>query len=237
MDASWSVLPYYFGRYDADFERLAREDFEATIIRSGGEGLGSGLLAAQRAAPRLLIGGDCFSALPVVSAHRDEIERVYWFDAHGDFHDEATTSTGFLGGMTFATLTGRACDRLLEILGADPVDPSRCTHVGGRAWDEDERERMLAAGVELLSAPPSRIESRSHVHIDVDCLDIDEVPNVTHPSPGGFSTSVVSSFLETNAALITSVSVSAWRVDTRPPAVLVHLLQDFLCALGGPGAA
>ncbi len=32
MDARWSVLPYYFGGYDAAFERSAREEFSAAII-------------------------------------------------------------------------------------------------------------------------------------------------------------------------------------------------------------
>ena len=158
MDARWSVLPYYFGGHDLEFERHAREILSATIITSRGVGMGVALLAARATAPRLLIGGDCFTALPVVFAHRSKIEDIYWLDAHGDFHDEVTTTTGFLGGMPFAALTGGACGRLLEFLGEAPVDPARCKHVGGKAWDEGEKDRMVAAGVELLGYLPRRVD-------------------------------------------------------------------------------
>jgi arginase len=232
MDARWSTLPYYFGGYNPEFERYAREDLSATIIRSAGAGLGAALSAARAAAPRFLIGGDCFTALPVIFARRSEIENVYWFDAHGDFHDEVTTSTGFLGGMPFAALTGKACGHLLEFLGEDPMDPARCKHVGGRVWDEGEKEQMEVAGVELLLTPPSYLDRPSHIHIDVDFLNVTEVPNVTHPAPGGPSTANMAAFLETNADWITSVTVSAWIVGTKPPAACVHLLEHLIRSLG-----
>jgi hypothetical protein len=228
VDARWSTLPYYFGSYSPEFERYARKDFSATIIRSAGTGLGAALSAAHEAAPRFLIGGDCFTALPVIFAHRSEIESVYWFDAHGDFHDEVTTSTGFLGGMPFAALTGNSCSRLLEFLREAPVNPSLCKHVGGRAWDKGEKERMLASGVELLATPPAHLDAPSHIHIDVDCLDVAEVPNVTHPAPGGLSTASMAAFFETNADWITSVTVSAWIVGTRPPVACVRLLEGLI---------
>lgn len=232
MNAHWSALPYYFGGYDPEFEHHAREDVSATIIRTSGVGMGAALLAAQTVAPRFLLGGDCFTALPVIFAHRSQIEDVYWFDAHGDFHDEVTTSTGFLGGMPFAALTGAACGRLLEYLGQAPIDPVCCTHVGGTAWDEGEKERMEAAGVRVLDSLPPRLGKASHIHIDVDVLDVRAVPNVTHPVPGGFPTASMVRFVETNADWITSVTVSAWIVGTKPPAACVQLLDRIVRSLG-----
>ena len=225
-------MPYYFGAYSPELERHAREDLSAMIIRSAGPGLGAALFAAHEAAPRFLIGGDCFTALPVVFAHRAEIEDLYWFDAHGDFHDEVTTSSGFLGGMPFAALTGEGCGRLLDFLGEGPVDAARCAHVGGRDWDEGEKERMEAAGVKLLQSPPVRLDKPSHIHIDVDALDVTEVPNVTHPAPGGLSSSALASFVETNADWITSVSVSSWIVGTEPSAACVDMLRRVISSLG-----
>ena len=228
MEPMWSAIPYYFGRYNADFEQYLRDDFSAEIIRSSGGTLGAILAAATKSAPRFLIGGDCFTALPVIFSHRNEIENVYWFDAHGDFHDEVSTSTGFLGGMPLAALTGYACDRLLKFLGEYPIDPSRCRHIGGRAWDVGEKERILAAGVQLLDEPPLVINAPCHVHIDVDCFNPEAVPNVTHPEPGGLSISLVDDFLQSNARWITSMTVSAWQVETKPPENCIVLLQNFM---------
>lgn len=230
MMHTWDTLPYYFGRHSARLEANAEQYGSERVVRSAGPGLGAALLAAREAAPRLLVGGDCFTALPVVFAHRDEIEHVYWFDAHGDFNDETTTNTGFLGGMPFAALSGHALPRLLEHLGETPIDAGACTHVAGRSWDEGERERALAAGVEVIDRPPSRMPVPSHVHIDVDCFDLAEVPNVTHPEPGGLPVAEVARFLAENADLVTSVSVSAWRIETPPPRAVIQLLRGIRLA-------
>jgi len=86
--------------------------------------------------------------------------------------------------------------------------------------------------VELLLTPPPYLDRPSHIHIDVDFLDVTEVPNVTHPAPGGLSTATMAAFLETNADWITSVTVSAWIVGTKPPAACVHLLEHLIRSLG-----
>lgn len=228
MDIKWSAIPYYFGRYNSDFEQYLKDDFSAEIIKSSIGTLGSILSVAYQSAPRLLIGGDCFTALPVIFSHRDEIENVYWFDAHGDFHDETSTSSGFLGGMPFAALTGYSCDRLLKLLGESPINPAKCKHIGGRSWDVGEKDRIQAAGVELLDVPPFEINTRSHIHIDVDCFNVTEVPNSTHPEPNGLSVSVVDDFLQKNANWITSITVSAWKIETKPPESCIRLLRNFV---------
>jgi arginase family enzyme len=227
-ETKWSAIPYYFGRYNAVFERYLRDDFSAEIIKSSGGTLGSILVVAYNSAPRLLIGGDCFTALPVIFSHRNKIENVYWFDAHGDFHDETSTSSGFLGGMPFAALTGYSCERLLKLLGESPISPTKCKHVGGRSWDVGEKERIQAAGVVLLDTPPLELNAPSHIHIDVDCFNTKEVPNVTHLESGGLSISVVDAFLQRNAGWITSMTVSAWKVETKPPEGCIQLLQNFV---------
>jgi arginase family enzyme len=130
--------------------------------------------------------------------------------------------------MPFAALTGYSCDRLLKFLGESPIDPTKCKHVGGRSWDVGEKERIQAAGVELLDTPPLELTTRSHVHIDVDCFTVAEVPNVTHPEPGGLSISVVDDFLQSNANWITSITVSAWRIETKPAESCVRLFQNFV---------
>lgn len=219
--------PYYFGRYSPEFERHARDKFCARIIRGRCENLGSVLKAIYSSASLFVIGGDCFTALPVIFRHESMIQRVYWIDAHGDYNSEATTSTGFLGGMALAALTGQACERLPTLLGHQPISPTRCTHVGGRAWDPLEKERMRAKGINLLHSPPSHIPPNSHVHIDVDAFDLAQVRDVTHPSPGGMSVGCLDGFLARNAHAIASLTVSAWRVDAEPPAVLAQLFNQW----------
>lgn len=228
IDVRCSAIPYYFGKYSEVFEQHLRKEFSAEIIKSSSEMLGSILLTAYKRAPRLLIGADCFTILPVVFAHRDEIDTIYWFDAHGDYDNIVTTTGGFPGGMPFAALTGHACDRLLDHLGADPIDPTKCKHVGGRAWEPEEKETMEAAGVELLESPPLKIAPNSHVHIDVDCFNLEEVPNVEYPERGGLSVESVESFLRRNVDCITSLTMSAWSIETKPPESCVHLIKNYM---------
>ncbi|MCY2987806.1 MAG: hypothetical protein NTY19_08085 [Planctomycetota bacterium] len=124
--------------------------------------------------------------------------------------------------MPLAALTGRACDRLVALLGKVASRPRECVHVGGRDWDTGERERTQAAGIRVLRSPPRRIPRASHVHIDVDCLHrLADVPNVTHPSRGGIPARDLEGFLLSNAMRITSLSLSAWRVETEPPRAVI----------------
>jgi arginase len=220
--------PYYFGKYSAKFEEYARRHFAAAIIRAERENLGSVATAIYHHVPRLVIGGDCFTALPCVLAHRAEIQCIYWFDAHGDFNDEVTTASGFLGGMPLAALRGLACDRLLALFGKVVFPSGKCIHVGGRAFDLLEKHRMRAAGIGLRRSLPTRLVANSHVHLDVDVLRLADAPNVTHPTRGGIRARDLERFLLANADRIVSLSVSAWRVETEPPPAVVRMLNRFL---------
>jgi arginase len=223
-----ACAPYYFGKHSAEFERHVRHAFGARMIRAGRENLGTVLRAIYDHKPRIVIGGDCFTAVAAILAQRRYVRHVIWLDAHGDYNDETSTCSGFLGGMPLAALVGQACDRLLALLERVAFPPGKCTHVGGRDWDLDEQKRMLAAGIRLLPHLPRRIPVGSHVHLDVDVLRTVDAPNVTHPSDGGIAADDLERWLIAHARRIWSLSVSAWRVETPPPPAVVRLLNRFV---------
>ena len=55
----------------------------------------------SRELPVMVVSGDCTTSLAVIAglqrAGRDV--GIVWIDAHGDFNTEATTPSGYLGGM------------------------------------------------------------------------------------------------------------------------------------------
>jgi arginase len=137
----------------------------------------------------VVLSGNCFVAVGAVAGLGASDTGVIWCDAHGEYNTPETTMTGYLDGMGLATLTGECWGTLTAALpGALPVPHHRVVHVGGRAFDPDERERLDASGVRLVTPAqldevgtsaalsPALADLRSstqrvYLHIDLDVLD------------------------------------------------------------------
>ena len=125
----------------------------------------------------IVLAGNCSSSLGTVTGIGDREIGVIWFDAHGDFHTSETTPTGFFDGMPLAMLTGRGWDTLRAGLVSIPA--TRVVHVGGRDFDEGEREQLQEAGVRIVRRTPldealddlRREVDSVYVHVDLDVLD------------------------------------------------------------------
>lgn len=128
---------------------------------------------------------------------------VVWLDAHADFNTPATSPSGNMHGMPVAFFCGE--DGFDGVLGDEPralVDPGNVHMLGIRSIDQDERDLVVARGVNVvdmrridefgMSALIRRIlaevedaDGVLHVSLDVDFLDPAIGPGVGTTVPGG----------------------------------------------------
>ncbi len=149
--------------------------------------------SAVAAAPGrpLVVSGDCTTSLGVLAglqrAGRDA--GIVWFDAHADFHTEATTTSGYLGGMPLALAAGVGTPTLPDALGLRPVPPSRVVLVDARDTDPPEHRLLADAGIGTRPvadlAAADLPEGELYLHVDLDVCDPGDVPELLFPTPGG----------------------------------------------------
>jgi arginase len=146
----------------------------------------------------------------VIAGSKNKSLGVIWFDAHGEFNTPETTTTGFLDGMGLAIAMGHCWKRLAQsIPGFAPIAGSNIALVGGRDFDEGERERLVEAGVIVFDAAsveqdgmPTSLDStlrtllesveEIHLHLDLDALNPQEAPANGWLVEGGLSVNALS---------------------------------------------
>ncbi|GHJ44296.1 hypothetical protein Cs7R123_16380 [Catellatospora sp. TT07R-123] len=138
-----------------------------------------------------VVSGDCLVALGVVAGlQRAGLDPgVVWFDAHGDVHTTASSTSGYLGGMALRWLVGADPELVTGPLGLRPLPEERAVLVDARDLDPAERDYLRTAGiahrqVAALSAADLP-EGPLLLHVDVDVIDAAEVPGLRFPVPGG----------------------------------------------------
>jgi arginase len=151
--------------------------------------------AVARAARPLLLSGDCPTALGAVAGlqRRYGDLAVVWLDAHGDFNTPAITTSGYLGGMPLAMLTGRAPELFCDALRLRPVPDTDVVLAGARDLDTAERDALTASQVRRVPADPAAITSALdrlgrtpvYLHLDVDVIDSAQLPGLRFPSGPG----------------------------------------------------
>lgn len=126
---------------------------------------------------------------------------VLWLDAHSDFHDLTTTTSGHLHGTPLAYVTGRPGFDVFPPL-THAVAPEHTCMLGLRSVDPAERAALATSPViahdmravdehglgALLGAFLDRVEAADgllHVSLDVDFLDPAIAPAVGTTVPGG----------------------------------------------------
>ncbi|GHF43243.1 arginase [Amycolatopsis bartoniae] len=130
-----------------------------------------------------LVSGDCLVALAVLRGARQagHDPGLVWFDAHGDVHTLASSTSGYVGGMA-----------LRFALGAGPLalDPplaeERVTLVDARDLDPAEAEYLSTAAIRRVPVtevgPP---DEPVVLHVDLDVIDGAELPGLWYPAPDG----------------------------------------------------
>jgi len=140
--------------------------------------------------PVTVVSGDCTTSLGVIAglqrAGRDAA--IVWVDAHGDFNTEATTPSGYLGGMPLALAVGIGTLTLPHELKLRPVRASRVVLVGARDIDPGERlliDHSAVARKTLALRDTDLPDGDLHLHVDIDICDPTAVPDLLFPAPDG----------------------------------------------------
>ena len=151
--------------------------------------------AVARAARPLLLSGDCPTSLGAVAGlqRRYDDLAVVWLDAHGDFNTPAITTSGYLGGMALAMLTGRTPELVGDALGLRPVADTNVVLADARDLDPAERDALSASQVRRVPADPAAITSALdglgrtpvYLHLDIDVIDSAQLPGLRFPSGPG----------------------------------------------------
>ncbi len=152
----------------------------------------------------LVLAGNCNACLGTLAGIDARPVGVIWLDAHGDFNTPETSASGFLDGMSLAMATGLCHQALCARIGGPPIPGSHVVHIGGRDFDDGEKERLARHQVRVVSASqlkqvglapalrPALAALRSQVshvylHVDLDVLDPVEARANEFAAPDGLS--------------------------------------------------
>jgi arginase len=156
-----------------------------------------------RGALPVVLEGDCTHAVGAIGGLSQAYPRVgvLWFDAHGDLHTMATTTSGYIGGMPYAVALGWDLDDWRAAAGlARPVPAEACALLGTSDLDDAEiaalgshpilhrTARDLtpdAAAAELEAALATRAGAADawYLHLDLDVAGPEAAPGGLTPAP------------------------------------------------------
>lgn len=147
----------------------------------------------------LVMSGDCMVSQAVMAglqrATGPTPASIVWFDAHGDVQTLETTTSGYLGGMPLRMLAGYRPELVADGLGLRPVAEDRIVLVDGRDLDPPEAEYLAASQIRqvfVAELDASMVpDAPVYLHVDLDVVDGDELPDLLFPTPGGPSISEV----------------------------------------------
>ncbi|MEV8504635.1 arginase family protein [Actinoplanes sp. NPDC051475] len=141
--------------------------------------------------PVTMVSGDCLLGVAAVAgAQRTGLDpALVWFDAHGDVHTLASTTSGYPGGLSLRLALGGDPSLVGKHLGLRPVAEERVVLVGARDLDPPEVSFLAASrirrttvtGLSAAEVPDGPLI----VHVDVDVVDPTELPGLLFPAPGG----------------------------------------------------
>jgi arginase len=205
--------------------------------------------AREEGAFPVVLSGSCFAAAVGVVAGLDETALgVVYLDAHADFCEPATTTSGYFDSMGLAVLTGSAWQTLLTTVpGARPLPESAVVLAGARSFTEppDAEEDRLAAShvvhltVDQLRSPEALIDAVGglvpeimglYVHVDLDVLDEAVATANVYSAPDGVNGDQLNDLLDGLLRMFPVRAVSltcydpAFDVEGRVPPIALRLL-------------
>jgi arginase len=186
----------------------------------------------------IVLSGDCITALAVLAGvQRSGIDAaLVWFDAHGDFHTEQTTTSGYLGGLPLAKAVGRGDLTLPRGLGMTPLAEDRVLLVDARDLDPPEVEALSASRVRRAGVDAVRDalpDGPLHLHVDLDVFDAGLVNGLRFPAPQGPGIDAVAAGVRAVAesGQLRALSIAAtWRPEDTLRAETDSVLSAVLAA-------
>lgn len=186
------------------------------------------------AEPALVVSGDCTTSLGVLAGlqRSGRAPSIVWIDAHADFHTDATTISGYLGGMPLALAAGIGTLTLPTALGLLPVPESQIVLVDARDTDPGEHillDRSAVRRTQVGSLDTGAVpDGEFYLHIDVDVCDPEEVPEFRYPAPGGSAVNDIIAAVRRLAATgrVAAVGIAAtWRHGSHAASVHQELVR------------
>jgi arginase len=147
--------------------------------------------------PLTVVVGDCCAVLGTLAGvQRAGVQPgIVWFDAHGDVHTLASSTSGYLGGMPLRMAVGGDPEVLARPLGLRPVPEQHAVLVDARDLDPGEVEYLAGSAVRRLPVPEVDGDLLAGlpllVHVDLDVVDAAELTGVRFPALGGPSAAEV----------------------------------------------
>lgn len=141
----------------------------------------------------VVLAGNCLTVAGAVAG--ESADSVVWFDQHADINTPETSTSGFLDGMALATLLGLCWRPLADAVpGFAALKPWRTMLVGARDLDPaekrllDDQPVIRAKCGEAAGKAAKLVEAggkRTHLHIDLDVIDPDELQVNRYAEAGG----------------------------------------------------
>lgn len=192
----------------------------------------------RRGAVPTAVSGDCLIAGAVLGgAQRAGVDAsIVWFDAHGDVHTPESSTSGYLGGMALRQVLGDHPELATGRLGLRPLPEERAVLVDARDLDPAEADYLASAGIRrcgVEEAGPAVLPDGPVVlHIDVDVVDMHELPGLKFPVAGGpASAAVVAAarrLLATGRVAAVSIACPWHPAEGEAERIRARLLADLL---------
>jgi len=190
----------------------------------------------QSTAPFLFIGGDhsvSYATVKAVQASYPDVAMI-WIDAHADYHNYASSVTHNWHGMPLALLTGK------EPTVPAVIPPSRVMHVGGRSFDDGERdiyqsgitvidaERVHREQVDVIAAVKRFCDGHRSIHVsfDLDSLDPAWAPGVSTPVPHGLTVDQLFSVLACASPKLVSMDIVEFNPARDVDGCTLHIVKQ-----------
>lgn len=201
-DAGYVVPP----RYDVSGWDESQGIYNATGVAAYTRTLAdriTGLLDAERFP--VLLGGDCSILLgPGVALRRRGRFGLAYLDGSADFLRMSQAGrVGAAAAETLALVTGRGQDDVVNIDGLGPYWRDGDVVVLGNREEDEDVANLAEAGIPCWTSPaiqaagPATVATKTlavfddldgfWVHLDADVLDIEVLPAVDAPDPGGLN--------------------------------------------------
>ncbi|MBN9608611.1 MAG: hypothetical protein BGO26_18745 [Actinobacteria bacterium 69-20] len=142
--------------------------------------------------PTTVVTGDCLALLGTLAGTQRAglSPSLVWFDAHGDVHTVASSTSGYLGGMALRMAVGGDPDLLTRPLGMATLPEAQAVLVDARDLDPAEKEYLAQAAVthtsvDTMDAALLPGSGPVILHVDLDVIDASEIPGLRFPAPNG----------------------------------------------------
>lgn len=234
-DGAWDpiVTPWHLDEHIPAFPipatatEVLRPDLPAGPVAARMSRLHRAALDAMTPAARpLVLSGDCPTTRAAVAGlqRRHHDLAVLWLDAHGDFNTPAISTSGYLGGMALAMLTGRTPGLFDDTLGLRPIPDTSVVLADARDLDPAERDALSASHVHRVPADPAAVAAALdrlgpvpvYLHLDIDVIHGAELPGARFPSGPGPSLAQIEDCLAAACATATITAAylaCAWLPD------------------------